>query len=67
MGTFLGTGGEHNVADPGLGGATFRHSVSLSAKCHVPGDPGREITCAGTSSRTSLNLVGFLGGCESIT
>ncbi len=68
MGTFLGTGGEHREAEPGLGGAARSEPpLSLSAKVHVPGEPGREMTCDGSSPSMSRYCVGRAGGSESIT
>ena len=36
------------MAEPGRGGFSFSTPVPLSEKSHATGEPGRDMTCAGT-------------------
>ena len=57
-GTFLWSGGERSVAEPGRGGSSFSTPVALSAKSHATGEPGRDMTCAGTCMHEGRKRAG---------
>merc|ERR1719445_823267 len=59
-GAFLGMGGEHKLAEVGLGGFVCR-LTSFSSNAQVPGVLGLDITFSGISSTISTSFVSVGG------